>query len=316
MVPDAEAVTLMAEILDAVKVGSYQIKLNHRKLLDGIFAVCGVPEEKFRPICSAVDKLDKTPWDEVRKEMVEIKGLAPEVADKIWTFVQLKGAPKELLNRLVSEKLLDSNPLAVKALEELNILFEYLEIFGSLDKVIFDLSLARGLDYYTGLIYEAVLNGEHGVGSIAAGGRYDNLIGIFGSPIPAVGISIGIERIFAIMEAKAKKNKEPQRESETEIFVASIDKGLLKDRMKICAELWKAGIKAEFLHKNNPKIQQQLNYANTSFIPFAIIFGKQELDEKTVKLKNMKTSEQETVKRDELVQVIKKKLEIYYSSTQ
>jgi len=209
MVPDSETVSIMVEILNSVNVGTFEIKINHRKLLDSIFAICGVPEEKFRSICSAVDKLDKTPWEEVRKEMIELKGLTPEIADKVWSFVQLKGPPKVLLNQIISEKKMESNPIAVKALEEMKLLFEYLECYDALDKIIFDLSLARGLDYYTGLIYEAVLTGkETGVGSIAAGGRYDNLVGIFGSTtIPAVGVSIGIERIFTILEQRAKKKQ-------------------------------------------------------------------------------------------------------------
>eukprot|EP01118_Nematostelium_gracile_P009520 TRINITY_DN3223_c0_g1_i1.p1 TRINITY_DN3223_c0_g1~~TRINITY_DN3223_c0_g1_i1.p1 ORF type:complete len:363 (-),score=105.92 TRINITY_DN3223_c0_g1_i1:22-1041(-) len=153
MIPDAETVTLMSEILTALDIGDFQIKLNHRKILDGIFAICGVPEDKFRLICSAVDKLDKSPWQEVKKEMVEVKGLSSETADKIGQFVSLKGKPTELLTKLKTEKLLDSNADAKKALDELVLLFDYLEAFGSLDKVIFDLSLARGLDYYTCLLY-------------------------------------------------------------------------------------------------------------------------------------------------------------------
>lgn len=146
------------------------------------------------------------------------KGLAPEVTDKIREFVTLNGKPYELHKKLTEEKLCDSNPAAVKALEEMKVLFDYLECYQTLDRVHFDLSLARGLDYYTGVIYEAVLLGKStnasisfrsdpkiGVGSISAGGRYDDLIGMFGAPLPAVGVSIGVERVFAIMEAKLKK---------------------------------------------------------------------------------------------------------------
>eukprot|EP01114_Cavostelium_apophysatum_P006738 TRINITY_DN1818_c0_g1_i1.p1 TRINITY_DN1818_c0_g1~~TRINITY_DN1818_c0_g1_i1.p1 ORF type:complete len:410 (-),score=118.25 TRINITY_DN1818_c0_g1_i1:380-1609(-) len=207
MVPDAEAVKLMAEILSQLNIGEFKIKLNHRKLLDGMFAICGVPEEKFRSICSAVDKLDKTPWSEVRDEMVKIKGLQPEVADKIEEFVKLQGEPFALMKKIREEKRCDSNKDAMQGLDELTLLFEYLECYQVVDKVLFDLSLARGLDYYTGVIYEAVLGKEGSfVGSVAAGGRYDNLIGIFGSlKVPAVGFSVGVERIFTIMEQKAKE---------------------------------------------------------------------------------------------------------------
>eukprot|EP01119_Soliformovum_irregulare_P000115 TRINITY_DN1009_c0_g1_i1.p1 TRINITY_DN1009_c0_g1~~TRINITY_DN1009_c0_g1_i1.p1 ORF type:complete len:491 (+),score=177.68 TRINITY_DN1009_c0_g1_i1:339-1811(+) len=320
MIPDAEAIAIMDEILRALDIGDFVIKINHRKILDGIFAICGVPSNLFRPICSAVDKLDKTPWDEVKKEMVEVKGLSEASADKIRTFVEMKGAPKAMYERLVKEQSLDSDPTAKAGLTEMGLLFEYLEAFGVIDRISFDFSLARGLDYYTGVIYEAItLDKKLGVGSIAAGGRYDKLIGIFGSDLPAVGISIGIERVFTIMENRAKKSKVVVRETDTEVFVASIDKGQLANRMKICAELWKAGIKAEFLHKANPKIQPQLNYADTNGIPLAIIFGQNEVDGNKLQLKklygekNEKDAKQEEFARGDLVAFVQAKLNDYYA---
>lgn len=307
MVPDSEALKVITEILDAVAVGNYVIKVNHRKLLDGIFAICGVPEDKFRAICSSVDKLDKTPWDEVRKEMVEIKHLDPQVADKIQTFVSLNGNPKVLLKKIVDEKMCEGNEQATKALAEMELLFDYLDCYGVLDKVLFDLSLARGLDYYTGVIYEGILTDANQVGSICGGGRYDNLVGIFGESVPCVGFSIGIERLFAIMEARAEKAKDV-RATETEVFVASIDKELLKERMKLAAELWKAGVKAEFTLKANPKIQQQLTYANTQGVPLAIIFGKNELQKGSLMLKDLKNATQTEIQRANVVEEIKSRL--------
>eukprot|EP01115_Flamella_aegyptia_P002984 TRINITY_DN1462_c0_g1_i1.p1 TRINITY_DN1462_c0_g1~~TRINITY_DN1462_c0_g1_i1.p1 ORF type:complete len:558 (+),score=137.70 TRINITY_DN1462_c0_g1_i1:2-1675(+) len=298
-------------------VGNYKIKINHRKLLDGMFAFCGVPEEKFRTICSSVDKLDKTPWEEVKKEMTEVKGLSEEVANKIETFVKLNGSPLQLLNQIFSDYSgsLMSNSSAKQALDELKILFEYLECYGVLDKFLFDLSLARGLDYYTGVIYEGIIIDGRNVGSIAGGGRYDNLIGIFGGNIPAVGFSVGVERVFTILEEKAKKDPN-MRVTDTDVMVASIDKGLLKDRMTIVGELWKAGIKAEFVHKSNPKLSLQLSEAEQKKIPFAIIFGKSEIESGTVLLKKLAIREQETVTRTNLVNVVKERLAQYYGSTQ
>eukprot|EP01115_Flamella_aegyptia_P002985 TRINITY_DN1462_c0_g1_i2.p1 TRINITY_DN1462_c0_g1~~TRINITY_DN1462_c0_g1_i2.p1 ORF type:complete len:482 (+),score=112.85 TRINITY_DN1462_c0_g1_i2:2-1447(+) len=317
MIPDSEALKLLTEILDELNVGNYKIKINHRKLLDGMFAFCGVPEEKFRTICSSVDKLDKTPWEEVKKEMTEVKGLSEEVANKIETFVKLNGSPLQLLNQIFSDYSgsLMSNSSAKQALDELKILFEYLECYGVLDKFLFDLSLARGLDYYTGVIYEGIIIDGRNVGSIAGGGRYDNLIGIFGGNIPAVGFSVGVERVFTILEEKAKKDPN-MRVTDTDVMVASIDKGLLKDRMTIVGELWKAGIKAEFVHKSNPKLSLQLSEAEQKKIPFAIIFGKSEIESGTVLLKKLAIREQETVTRTNLVNVVKERLAQYYGSTQ
>lgn len=127
-------------------------------------------------------------------------------------------------------------------------MFEYLDAYNCLDRLSFDFSLARGLDYYTGLIYEAVLTDTDRVGSIAGGGRYDGLVGMFSNkPIPAVGVSIGIERVFAILEEKSKDDY-TVRETETQIMIAQIGKNLIGERMKILNDLWSLGIKAETVY--------------------------------------------------------------------
>jgi histidyl-tRNA synthetase len=146
------------------------------------------------------------PWEDVKSEMVDVKGLAPEVADKIGKFVQLSGEPMALHSKIISENWFGSHEIANKALEDMRLLFNYLDAMGQLDKLSFDLSLARGLDYYTGVIYEAVLTSPNVVGSIAAGGRYDKLVGMFSdADVPCVGISIGVERVFAILEDMLKE---------------------------------------------------------------------------------------------------------------
>ena len=206
MVPDSECLVVACEILDALPIGNFGIKLNHRRLLDAILDICGVPADKFRSICSAVDKLDKEPWSEVRREMVEEKGLAGDVADKIGEFVILKGEPWEMYNSLMDAKKFGEHTGALAAMEDLRICFDYLEAMDKLRFISFDLSLARGLDYYTGVIYEAVcMNGNTQVGSIGGGGRYDNLVSMFqeaGKVTPCVGVSVGIERVFTLMEER------------------------------------------------------------------------------------------------------------------
>jgi len=143
MLPDAETLRVVKEVFDALPgwKGKYTIKLNHRNILDGIFKVCGVPEDKTRTISSAVDKLDKSPWEEVRREMVDEKGLDPDVADKIGDLVKLKG------NREIIEQLM-ANPAvaetAKQGLEDMSLLMDYLEAFGVLESVSVDMSLARG----------------------------------------------------------------------------------------------------------------------------------------------------------------------------
>ena len=206
MVPDSECVAVACDILDALPIGDFGIKLNHRRLLDAILDICGVPADKFRTICSAVDKLDKEPWEEVKREMTEDKGLKPEVADRIGEFVLQKGEPWSMYKTLAESKKFGNHKGATEAMEDLRILFEYLEAMGKLKFISFDLSLARGLDYYTGVIYEAVcMSGNTQVGSIGGGGRYDNLVSMFqeaGKVTPCVGVSVGIERVFTLMEAR------------------------------------------------------------------------------------------------------------------
>merc|ERR1719310_2093487 len=247
MIPDAECVKIVQEILSAVDVGPFVIKVNHRMILDGIFEVCGVKADMFRTICSSVDKLDKAPWEEVRKEMVDEKGLEAEAADRIGEWVQMSGG-QELVEKLLGSKLAESAK-AKAGLEDMALLLRYCNLYGCGDSVSFDLSLARGLDYYTGVIYEAVLCGdakdeageEIRVGSVAGGGRYDGLVGMFdpkGRSVPCVGVSIGIERLFSIMEANMAKKKEQIRTVDTDVYVISAQKNLAEERMKVVTELW------------------------------------------------------------------------------
>jgi histidyl-tRNA synthetase len=287
MLPDAEVIRITTEVFQGLGwQGRYTIKLNHRKILDGIFEVCGVPENMIRTISSAVDKLDKLPWADVRKEMTEEKGLAEEVADRIGGYVVLKGQ-KDLVSKLRADNDLMANESMKAGLADMDLLFDYLEAFDALANVSFDLSLARGLDYYTGVIYEvvtegsaplattsaangappkpskkpskAVADGEEdrssdpsvGVGSVAAGGRYDNLVGMFSgkNQIPCVGISFGVDRIFSITKARMAedKNSIKVRNNETEVYLMAFGgkgfTGLVKERLRLCALLWEAGIK-------------------------------------------------------------------------
>jgi histidyl-tRNA synthetase len=204
MIPDAEVLKVVVDILSSLPLGKFIVKLNHRKLLDATVALSGISDDKFKIVCSSVDKLDKEPWEVVKKELLD-KGLDEIQTEKLWSYVQLKGSPKVLLEKLKSNESLMTNTKSKEALEEMETLFDYLEIMNITDYMLFDLSLARGLDYYTGIIYEAILTDTDKVGSIAGGGRYDDLLGMFSSKtIPAVGVSIGIERVFNILEENLK----------------------------------------------------------------------------------------------------------------
>nr|CDP23296.1 Putative mitochondrial histidyl-tRNA synthetase precursor [Podospora anserina S mat+] len=339
MIPDAEIIRIINEVFEGLGwQGKYTIKLNSRKILDGIFQVCGVPEASIRPISSAVDKLDKMPWEDVRKEMVEEKGLAPEIADKIGKYVVLKGK-RDLLEQLQKDEELAANPSMQQGFADMDLLFTYLDAFNAGHSVSFDLSLARGLDYYTGVIYEVVTEGSApkvsaasadasaekskkkkgkagededrsddptvGIGSVAAGGRYDNLVGMFSgkTQVPCVGISFGIDRIFSIMRANQAKK---ERKNEVDVFVMAFGggkdfTGLLKERSEIAARLWDANIKAEFLYKVKPKLQNQFKAAEANGVPFALILGEDELAQGKIKIKEMGLPEDHPLKEGELI---------------
>ncbi|XP_012855311.1 PREDICTED: LOW QUALITY PROTEIN: histidine--tRNA ligase [Erythranthe guttata] len=307
MGPDFEVVKILTELLDELDIGDYEVKLNHRKLLDGMLAICGVPQEKFRTICSSIDKLDKQTFEQIKKEMVEEKGLTEDTADKIGTFVKQRGSPMDLLSKLKQEgSEFLTNSEAELALNELEILFKALEKSKCVDKVVFDLSLARGLDYYTGVIFEAAFKGATQVGSIAAGGRYDNLIGMFGTKqVPAVGISLGIERVFAIMEQLQKDKNQEIRATETQVLVSILGEDLSVGA-EIASELWGAKIKAEFMiHK---RANKHIDRAIGSSIPYMVIVGDQELSKQVVKLKDLTAKTEVEVPRSGLVDELRKRL--------
>ncbi|KAJ7146418.1 hypothetical protein C8R44DRAFT_601080 [Mycena epipterygia] len=333
MIPDCEIISLVCTILSKLDVGEFTIKINHRKILDGIFEVCGVPEDKIRMISSAVDKLDKLPWLEVKKEMTVEKGLDAAVADKIGEYVKHKGGPS-LLEQLSADEVLMANTNAKQGITDMGLLFTYLRVYGVLDKISFDLSLARGLDYYTGIIYEAVVEAsappgfkaaatadaptappkkkskkpkaddeeeeidesQVGVGSIAAGGRYDGLVGMFtaaasadgkkGASLPCIGISIGLDRIFALVWPKWVEKG--GRCKETMVYVMAAGDGLLEERIGLVRELRDGGIKADFLAKKKPKLTAQFAAGEHDEVPFAVILGADELKSGDVTVKEQK----------------------------
>ncbi|XP_046395364.1 histidine--tRNA ligase, cytoplasmic isoform X2 [Ischnura elegans] len=332
MIPDAECVKVATEILSSLELGDFVIKVNHRRLLDGLFEACGIPATSFRTACSSVDKLDKTPWEEVRAEMVGEKKLDVEAVDQLGEYVRMNGG-EELVETLLADPKIGGTAAAKEGLQAVKLFLKYCNLFGVSNKISFDLSLARGLDYYTGIIYEAVLLGqtvevkatdnkdaatqEVGVGSVAGGGRYDNLVGMFdakGRAVPCVGISIGVERIFSIMEANLAREKaksgEVFRTTEVEAFVASAQKNMLTHRMGLCRDLWDGGIKVEMSYKQNPKLLAQLQYCEERGIPFALVIGESEVEKGIVKLREVTSRKEEDIPRENVVEEIRKRLQL------
>lgn len=250
--------------------------------------------------------------------MVNEKDLSEEVADKIGEYVRLNGKV-DLVDRLLQDEKLSKIKSAVEGLQAMKLILKYCEIFGTLDRVLFDLSLARGLDYYTGIIYEAVLQGdpnaseEVSVGSVAGGGRYDNLVGMFDpkhKQVPCVGVSIGIERIFSVMEAKIAAEKTKLRTTDVQAFVCSAQKNLVEERMKLINELWAQGFNIEHSYKHNPKLLKQLQYCEDEGIPLAVVIGESEIQKGVVTLRVVATREETEVPRDKLAEELRLRLKL------
>jgi histidyl-tRNA synthetase len=245
------------------------------------------------------------------------KGLEEPVADTIGEYTKYKGAEDviELIKK--DEKLFASEDIKA-GVADMELLFAYLTAFGAKDRISFDLSLARGLDYYTGIIYEVVTEGSRaaagaakgseaaiGVGSVAAGGRYDELVGMFsGKPIPCVGISFGVDRIISIVKAQKKV---AVRGKDVDVFVMAFGgkgfTGMLPERMQIARQLWDAGIKAEFSYKVKPKLPQQFKAAEQSGVPLAVILGEDEHAQGKVKVKKMGAGPDDPEKEGVLVEI-------------
>lgn len=318
MIPEAECLKILDEVLAALDLGDYVIKLNHRLMLDGMFAVIGSDDSQFKGVCASVDKLDKEPWEKVEEELIKERGLTPEAAARLGSFVRFRELNPDLDNVAVLDQMMQieelaANPKFKQGVEEIKLLLEYCAAFGVSNAVKVEPSLARGLDYYTGSIYEAVIpNGLEGVkdeegqpvgvGSVAGGGRYDGLVGMFApkNGVPCCGLSFGIERLFAIIEAKNAAEQTAVRTTTTKVLVASAQKNLLADRMSLVNKLWSWGIDAEIAYKANPKLLNQLQYAEERLIPFVLIIGEQELKDGVVKLRNTASREETTVKLDDL----------------
>ncbi|CDK27078.1 unnamed protein product [Kuraishia capsulata CBS 1993] len=349
MVPDAEILNVLVSGLLGLGIKDFKVKLNHRKILDGIFQVCGVKDEDVRKISSAVDKLDKSPWEVVKKEMVVDKHQPEEVADKIGEYVKLNGSIRDVLATLKSDELLSKNESASTGIEELSTMVEYLEALEVEQYISLDMSLARGLDYYTGVIYEAVTaqsapptdaaekkkkvtkNGADvedaseyvGVGSIAAGGRYDKLVGMFApttksgktQSIPCVGVSFGVERLFSLI--KQRQGLEAKvRPTNTQVFIMSFGggadwTGFLKERMQVANTLWSAGVECEYLYKAKANPRKQFEAAEKTGCPLAVILGKEEFPEGKIRVKVLGTGENDDgdlIEVKDLVDVVKAKL--------
>ena len=295
LIYEVDFVQLFDEVLFALQIPDFTIKINNRKILSGIAEITG-EHDKLIDITVAIDKLDKIGEEGVIKEM-SVKGVSDSAIKAIQPLLSLQGNNEELLAFMTD--FLASSAIGTKGIQELQFVFEKVHLLGlKRAKLEFDVTLARGLNYYTGAIFEVKANGVK-MGSICGGGRYDDLTGLFGmNGLSGVGISFGADRIYDVL-------------TELDLFPKEVDKGLevlfvnfgekeADVALQLIKQLRAEGISSE-LYPENAKLKKQFKYADDKGVAFTVIIGESELQAGNVVLKNMATGEQQELSNESLI---------------
>lgn len=282
------------------------IKINNRKILAGIAEVIG-HSDKLIDITVAIDKLDKIGEQKVKEELLA-KGLSSDVVEKIQSLFEMRGDFESKLNFLKS--FLTESSIGLKGIEETENVVNYLHAFGEhLKNLELDTTLARGLNYYTGSIFEVKVNDSRSTysGSVLGGGRYDDLTGIFGLPnVSGVGISFGIDRIYDVMLEMNLFDQLHLSETTTQVLFTNFGQEEEQFCLKILNELRHAGINAEIFPEHSAKMKKQMSYADSKKIPFVILIGKDEMKSERLTIKDMTTGLQEQLTLNEIISKLNK----------
>lgn len=292
LINELELIQIIDEVFKRLNV-DITIKINNRKILSGIAELIG-ESDKVTDITVAIDKLDKIGIEKVNEEL-RSKGLSEKAIDDIQPIINLKGSNKEKLEKL--SQVLIGSVSGTKGIEELNSLMAYIDSIELKSNFEVDLTLARGLNYYTGAIFEVKAN-HVSIGSICGGGRYDDLTSIFGMPgVSGVGVSFGADRIYDVLNDLKLFPDSVQATSK----IMFVNFGLLEEAasLKILNELRQLNIASE-IYPDNAKLKKQFDYANAKNIPFVAIIGQEELQNNEVNIKNMTTGEQKKLNYSEL----------------
>jgi histidine--tRNA ligase len=293
----------LVQIIDTVftKFGiNVQIKLNNRKILAGIAEYIGQPD-KIIDITVAIDKLDKVGVEAVNAEMLA-NGITQDAVDKLQPILTMTGTNVEKLETIAQT--IGTSEIGAKGVEETRFILEKIEAVGLKNELQLDLTLARGLNYYTGAIFEVKAK-DVAIGSITGGGRYDNLTGIFGMPgLSGVGISFGADRIYDVLNTL---DLYPQNAIQaTQVLFINFGEAEADYCLPIAGQIRAAGISVE-LYPDCAKMKKQMAYANAKGIPFVVLAGESEINQGKVTLKNMLTGDQQLVSTEELIAIITSK---------
>ena len=293
LLSEVELVDIVSRVFSKLGI-SVTLKMNNRKILFGIAESIG-HADKMIDITVAIDKLDKIGLDNVKAELRE-RGIDDEAIAKLQPILELSGTNAEKLEKLAS--VIGASETGAKGIEEMRTIFSNIEALGINLTPELDLSLARGLNYYTGAIFEVKAN-DFQIGSISGGGRYDDLTGIFGMPgMSGVGISFGADRIYDVMLGL---NLFPEELAcSTKVFFVNLGENEQLASMRLISELRNKGISAE-IYPESAKMKKQMEYANRRGIPYVVIIGSNELERKVATLKDMRSGEQRELSFEELV---------------
>lgn len=300
---ESEFILIYKEALSALGLKDFTIKINNRKILTGIAEIIGKPE-LIIDMTVAIDKLDKIGLEGVNGELLD-RGFSQEDLDRLKPIILLEGSNSDKINALKS--VLSSSATGLLGVQEIEDVFSYVDAFDVsgdtlLNCVEVDITLARGLNYYTGCIFEVKTN-EVAMGSIGGGGRYDDLTGMFGlKGLTGVGVSFGADRIYDVLEElNLFPNSNP---TNTKLLIINFDKTLEHFTIPILAKLRQEGIASE-LYPVAAKLKKQMSYADAKNIPFVLLVGEEEQETGLLTLKNMDSGEQIKVSVDELVTALK-----------
>lgn len=304
---DAQIPAIIAEIFESIKIGDFIIRINNRKVLTGFFASVGVAAENIVSCIRIVDTAEKVGEVKVKKALKEI-GLSEAQVDKVWEFTNIKGSVDDVLYKLKSmTETCDNSDVLSQGISELETVIYGVRNLGvSEQRFCIDLSIARGLDYYTGTVYETTLIGHEALGSICSGGRYEELVGMFiGEKMPGVGISIGLTRLMSrLLKAGILESFAP---TPATVMVVNMQEDLMATYLDVSQQLRRSGMNV-ITSFDTRGVGKQLQQADKQKIPFCIIIGSEEAAANMCSLKDLRTGEQMKVPIGGLADVLKQRL--------
>ncbi len=297
---DAEVISVGVDILDSVGLKDFVIRISNRKLTESYLKQLGIrTSKKLDQSLRIIDKIRKANREQLAREFGAIK-VKKKTVNQILSFITLNGLPETILEKLNDFRFETED--SKQGTEELKTLTDALASSGRLRNCVYDLSIVRGIGYYDGIVFEAFDKGGEDVGSIFGGGRYDKLCKIYGKrDIPATGVAGGIERLMISLE---RANLFPRSRLGTKVFIATVQENLKSEVIRLAQKLRDNGVPAEIDLKGRP-LGKQLEYANTAQIPYLIVIGPQELQSRSLKIKEMATRNEMEVSFDDVVEKVR-----------